>query len=115
MTTRDSKHRRGRWFFGAVFASVVALVVSLSVTGSAAADNGSKGAGHRDDDGPKPTIVLVHGDWADGSSWSAVIKRLQRHRYHVVAPPNQLRGPSVDDPYLASYLRTIPGPIILVG
>jgi len=59
--------------------------------------------------------VLVHGDWADGSSWSAVISRLQRQGYPVVAPPNQLRGPSVDAPYLASYLQTIPGPIILVG
>ena len=59
--------------------------------------------------------MLVHGDWADGSSWSAVIPRLQRQGYTVVAPPNQLRGASVDDPYLASYLQTISGPIILVG
>jgi pimeloyl-ACP methyl ester carboxylesterase len=44
-----------------------------------------------------------------------VIPRLQRQGYTVVAPPNQLRGPSVDDPYLASYLQTISGPIILVG
>jgi pimeloyl-ACP methyl ester carboxylesterase len=109
MTTKDSRLRRGRsWLFAAVLATVMALVIPLSVTGSAAAHD-SNGAG------PKPTIVLVHGDWADGSSWSAVIPRLQRQGYQVVAPPNQLRGPSVDDPYLASYLQTIPGPIILVG
>jgi pimeloyl-ACP methyl ester carboxylesterase len=108
MTTPDTKrrHRRSR-LFAAVFA-VVALVIPLSVTGSAAA-HGSNGSG------PKPTIVLVHGDWADGSSWSAVISRLQRQGYRVVAPPNPLRGPTEDAPYLASYLQTIPGPIILVG
>jgi pimeloyl-ACP methyl ester carboxylesterase len=108
MTTPDTKrrHRRSR-LFAAVFA-VVALVIPLSITGSAAA-HGSNGSG------PKPTIVLVHGDWADGSSWSAVISRLQRQGYRVVAPPNPLRGPTEDAPYLASYLQTIPGPIILAG
>jgi pimeloyl-ACP methyl ester carboxylesterase len=64
---------------------------------------------------PRPTIVLVHGDWADASSWNAVIQRLQDRRFTVVAPPNTLRGPSEDAPYLASYLRTIPGPIVLVA
>ena len=109
MTTQDSKRRRVRsWLFAAVLAAVVGLIVPLSVTGSAAAHDSNGG-------GPKPTIVLVHGDWADGSSWSAVIPRLQRQGYQVVAPPNQLRGPSVDDPSLASYLQTISGPIILVG
>jgi pimeloyl-ACP methyl ester carboxylesterase len=65
--------------------------------------------------GGRPTIVLVHGDWADASSWSAVIQRLQERGYTVVAPPNTLRGPSQDAPYLASYLRSIPGPIVLVA
>ena len=108
MTTPDSRlrHRRSRLLAAAL--AVVALVIPLTITGSAAAHD-SNGAR------PKPTIVLVHGDWADGSSWSAVISRLQRKGYPVVAPPNQLRGPSVDAPYLASYLQTIPGPIILVG
>ena len=109
MTTQDSKRRRVRsWLFAAVLAAVVGLIVPLSVTGSAAAHDSNGG-------GPKPTIVLVHGDWADGSSWSAVIPRLQRQGYQVVAPPNQLRGPSVDAPYLASFLQTIPGPIVLVA
>ena len=65
--------------------------------------------------GPRPTIVLVHGDWADGSSWTSVIKRLQRKGFTVVAPPNLLRGPATDAPYLASYLKSIPGPIVLVA
>jgi pimeloyl-ACP methyl ester carboxylesterase len=64
---------------------------------------------------PLPTIVLVHGDWADASSWNSVIPRLQGRGFTVVAPPNTLRGPSQDAPYLASYLATIPGPIVLVA
>jgi pimeloyl-ACP methyl ester carboxylesterase len=64
---------------------------------------------------PRPTIVLVHGDWADASSWNGVIRRLQDRGFTVVAPPNLLRGPSQDAPYLASYLQTIPGPIVLVA
>jgi pimeloyl-ACP methyl ester carboxylesterase len=63
----------------------------------------------------RPTIVLVHGDWADGSSWASVIERLQHRGYTVVAPPNLLRGPATDAPYLASYLQTISGPIVLVA
>jgi pimeloyl-ACP methyl ester carboxylesterase len=64
---------------------------------------------------PRPTIVLVHGDWADASSWNGVIRPLQDRGFTVVAPPNTLRGPSQDAPYLASYLQTIPGPIVLVA
>ena len=65
--------------------------------------------------GPKPTIVLVHGGFADGSSWDQVISILQREGYTVDAPPNPLLGLASDSAYLASYLKTISGPIILVG
>jgi pimeloyl-ACP methyl ester carboxylesterase len=61
------------------------------------------------------TIVLVHGDWADGSSWAGVIERLQEKGCAVVAPPNLLRGPSADAAYLKSFLETIAGPIVLVA
>jgi pimeloyl-ACP methyl ester carboxylesterase len=64
---------------------------------------------------PRPTIVLVHGDWADASSWTKVIERLQDKGFTVVAPPNLLRGPAADSAYLASYLQTISGPIVLVA
>jgi pimeloyl-ACP methyl ester carboxylesterase len=60
-------------------------------------------------------IVLVHGDWADSSSWTPVMKRLQARGFRVVAPPNLLRGPTVDSAYLANYLRSISGPIVLVA
>jgi pimeloyl-ACP methyl ester carboxylesterase len=62
-----------------------------------------------------PTIVLVHGAWADASSWKSVIQRLQGDNYAVVAPANPLRGLSQDSAYLAAYLETISGPIVLVG
>jgi len=63
----------------------------------------------------KPTIVLVHGAWADGSSWSRVLAKLQQAGYAVDVPPDPLRGPTEDSAYLASYLSAISGPIVLVG
>jgi pimeloyl-ACP methyl ester carboxylesterase len=63
----------------------------------------------------KPTIVLVHGAWADASSWNTVIPLLQKDGYTVVAPPNELRGLANDAGVIATYLKSIPGPIILVG
>jgi pimeloyl-ACP methyl ester carboxylesterase len=63
----------------------------------------------------KPTIVLVHGAWANSSSWNGVIERLQALGYTVDAPPNPLSGVSSDSAYLSDFLSTISGPIILVG
>jgi pimeloyl-ACP methyl ester carboxylesterase len=65
--------------------------------------------------GPKPTIVLVHGAWADASSWDKVIGQLQENGFTAYAPPNPLRGVSYDSAYLKDFLSTIPGPIVLVG
>ena len=65
--------------------------------------------------GPRPTIVLVHGAFADGSSWDAVVSRLQRDGYTVDVPPNPLEGLSYDSATLRDYLDTISGPVILVG
>src|SRR5262245_18981827 len=62
----------------------------------------------------KPTIVLVHGDWADGSSWGHVSRRLQADGYTVLVPPNPLRGPG-DAEYIASFLASASGPIVLVA
>src|SRR4030088_242622 len=55
---------------------------------------GAAGAAHGDPTsaGPKPTIVLVHGGWADASSWNAIAQRLQKDGYTVIAPANPLRG-----------------------
>ena len=108
MGTENSARPRRRRF---MIASVLALVVGLFALGA----GGSAGARSRADQSPRPTIVLVHGDWADGSSWTSVIERLQDRGFTVVAPPNLLRGPGADSAYLASYLKTISGPIVLVA
>lgn len=65
--------------------------------------------------GAKPTVVLVHGAWADASSWTGVLTRLRRAGYPVLAPPNPLRSLPGDAAYLAAFLATVPGPIVLVG
>jgi len=63
----------------------------------------------------KPTIVLVHGAFADASSWSGVIERLQEQGYTVIAPANPLRGVTADSAYTASLLGQIDGPVLLAG
>jgi pimeloyl-ACP methyl ester carboxylesterase len=63
----------------------------------------------------KPTVVLVHGAWANNASWSRVIRRLQNHGYTVVAPPNPLQSLKGDAETIADLLQTIRGPIVLVG
>jgi pimeloyl-ACP methyl ester carboxylesterase len=94
---------------------VIAMTSALVLVGLVLIGGGQAAATPPASSGPRPTIVLVHGDWADASSWNAVIQRLQDRGFTVVAPPNTLRGPSQDAPYLASYLQTIPGPIVLVA
>ena len=63
----------------------------------------------------KPTIVLVHGAFADASSWNGVIERLQQQGWTVVAPANPLRGVAADSAYTASLLSQIDGPVLLAG
>lgn len=86
--------------------AILAILIVPAYVVAARSDTGS---------GPKPSIVLVHGAWADGSSWSGVIQRLQEQGYTVYAPPNPLRGLTSDSSYIASFLHSISGPIILVG
>ncbi|MEU7899673.1 alpha/beta hydrolase [Nonomuraea sp. NPDC049152] len=63
----------------------------------------------------KPTIVLVHGGFADASNWNGVIARLQRDGYKTIAPANPLRGIPTDAAYISSVLKSIHGPIVLVA
>jgi pimeloyl-ACP methyl ester carboxylesterase len=65
--------------------------------------------------GQKPTIVLVHGAFADGASWNPVIERLQRRGYTTVAVANPLRGVRSDADALDARLAGIDGPVVLVG
>ena len=59
-------------------------------------------------DGSRPTVVLVHGAFADGSSWNGVIERLQAEGVQVTAPANPLRGISIDSAYINSFLTRSP-------
>jgi pimeloyl-ACP methyl ester carboxylesterase len=65
-------------------------------------------------DGPL-TVVLVHGAFAESSSWNGVIERLQAAGIQVAAPANPLRGISEDSAYVASFLEQIAGPVLVVG
>jgi pimeloyl-ACP methyl ester carboxylesterase len=61
------------------------------------------------------TVVLVHGAFADSSSWNGVIERLLAAGVQVIAPPNPLRGVAHDSAYIASLLTQIPGPVLAVA
>ena len=65
--------------------------------------------------GIRPTIVLIHGAFADASSWAGVIERLHQQGYTVIAPANPLRGLTADSAYTASLLSQIDGPVLLAG
>ena len=99
---KHSLLRRAAALFGAV-ALCLTIVTQLGV------------ASAQDRRGPKPTIVLVHGAWADASGWNGVAERLERQGYSVIAPANPLRSVDGDSQYLASVVATISGPVILVG
>jgi pimeloyl-ACP methyl ester carboxylesterase len=92
--------------------SILAALAALLVAGVLLT---SSGQAKPRSAGVKPTIVLVHGAWADSSSWNGEISRLQADGYPVVAPANPLRSLSGDAAYIASVLKTIKGPIVLVG
>jgi pimeloyl-ACP methyl ester carboxylesterase len=64
---------------------------------------------------PSFTVVLVHGAFADASSWAKVIERLQRAGVAAVAPSNPLRGLTADGEYIASVVSQIDGPVLMVG
>lgn len=63
----------------------------------------------------KPTVVLVHGAFADSSSWNGVIEILQKDGYPVVAAANPLRSVAGDAAYVSSIVGNIEGPVVLVG
>ncbi|MFJ6087924.1 alpha/beta fold hydrolase [Streptomyces sp. NPDC092369] len=63
----------------------------------------------------KPTVVLVHGAFADSTSWNGVIRELRHDGYPVVAVANPLRSLKGDSAYLKDVLASIDGPVVLAG
>jgi pimeloyl-ACP methyl ester carboxylesterase len=117
---------RRRWLW-AVVSAVVAVVAAAVITPAATAST-SRGAALAGASSPahhvrsclpagrpKPVIVLVHGAWADASSWNGEVAELTAAGYDVRAIANPLQDLTTDSEYVADYLKTIPGPVVLVG
>ena len=96
-------------------AALLAIAPGRATPAGASAGAAAAGGGHS----AKPVIVLEHGAWADASSWSSVISRLQRRGFTVYAPPNPLRGLPQDSAYLHQFLTqnaALQGqPVVLVA
>jgi len=96
---------------GAALAGSAALIAGPLAATAAAAPAGAA----KQKPKVKPTIVLVHGGYADSSCWNATIQELQRKGYPTIAGSNPLRGIPTDAPYIASLLDSISGPVVLVA
>ena len=114
---------RGRRLF-AVAAALTALIgaavatntiASAQTTGKSTTSAVPAALSQSGSTASKPTVVLVHGGWADSSGWNAEIAALQDKGYPVIAVANPLRGLSSDADYVRSVLQTLPGPIVLVN
>src|ERR1044072_7560554 len=70
---------------------------------------------HAAEPAASPTVVLVHGAFADSTSWNGVAERLQKDGVKVVAGANPLRGVAEDARSVSSLVDAIPGPVVLVG
>jgi pimeloyl-ACP methyl ester carboxylesterase len=103
----------------AAFATVALLVVITALLLTAAGNaSGATTNGHAQR-GPardgKPTIVFIHGGWADSSGWNDQVMALRHRGFAVIAPANPLRSLTSDSEYVSSVLSTIEGPIVMVG
>lgn len=84
---------------------MIVLVGSFALSGGAWAQ----------ETGSKPTIVLVHGAFAESSSWNGVIEKLGHDGYRVIAAANPLRGVAADAAAVSAVVKPLQGPVILVG
>ena len=116
MTIRRPLKRPRLLAFGIALAAVAALGVAAAPTLASASDHPSGPTAARAGTVPKPTIVLVHGAWADNSSFAPATQRLQRDGYTVVSAPNPLRGLDDDAAQVAAFVnQATTGPVVLVG
>ena len=96
---------------GIAAAAVLTLGLAIPAAASAATPAPATGS-----PSAKPTIVLVHGAWADASSFAPVTARLQQDGYTVLSAPNPLRGLSTDAASVAAFVnQATTGPVVLVG
>jgi pimeloyl-ACP methyl ester carboxylesterase len=112
MTTPISAStRRG----GRAIAVLITFVLALGSLAGGLAPAGARTTTHSQGAAKRPTVVLVHGAFADASGWSQEVTLLRKAGYPVIAPANPLRGLTADSDYLRSVLATIHGRVILVG
>ncbi|MFJ6630390.1 alpha/beta fold hydrolase [Streptomyces sp. NPDC091376] len=109
---RHSRLRRARTPLTLMATATVAAGAFAVSTGPASA---AKTPPVQESKQPKPTVVLVHGAFADSSSWNGVVKRLKQDGYPVVAAANPLRGVSTDAASVKHLVASIDGPVVLVG
>lgn len=105
-STGRSRSRRALLHATLIITTVLAVLLP---TVSALGADGRRGRE------PKPTVVLVHGAFADASGWNDVTERLQKRGYTVYAPANPLRGLHSDAAYIRAFLQTLKGPLVVVG
>ncbi|MEV7283296.1 alpha/beta hydrolase [Streptomyces sp. NPDC093252] len=104
--------RRNVLAAGAALAGSAALITGASGTAGAAP---AAAPAEEAKSTARPTVVLVHGGYADSSCWNATIEKLQHKGYTTVCAANPLRGIPTDAPYVASLLDSISGPVVLVA
>jgi pimeloyl-ACP methyl ester carboxylesterase len=96
---------------GAAVAGSAALMATPLGANAAAATAPAGKSGSK----VKPTIVLVHGGYADSSCWNGTLQYLQDDGYTTICGSNPLRGIPIDAPYIGSLLDSISGPVVLVA
>jgi pimeloyl-ACP methyl ester carboxylesterase len=109
---------RALLFAAIAVAVAVVVAIALSTTGAPATENASSTVDRLRkcrQGGTAPTVVLVHGAWADASSWAGEVRILQRAGVPVRAIANPVEDLTTDARYVADFLQTIRGPIVLVG
>jgi pimeloyl-ACP methyl ester carboxylesterase len=111
------RHPRATLAVGATAAAAAAVVglATLAPTASATPEPSAAPARPQQPHPAKPTVVLVHGAFADASGWEATVNRLRRDGYPVRAVANPLRGLDHDAAYVTGLLKSIKGPKIVVG
>lgn len=90
-----------------ILIATLSIVSTLTLFGNVAVN----GAGPQS----RPTIVLVHGAFAESASWNGVIKNLEKRGFKAIAAANPLRGVAADAASVSTIVRSIRGPVILVG
>ncbi|GGS31421.1 alpha/beta hydrolase [Streptomyces humidus] len=108
---RSSTYQRVRTPLSLLATASVATALIATAAAPAHADRTTSAR----DSEKKPTVVLVHGAFADSTSWNGVIRRLRHEGYPVVAAANPLRGLNNDASYLEEVLAGIDGPVVLAG